>query len=192
MQQYRKAALDLHGMHADDQQWLLSQLPVAQSGRLSALLTELEELGIPHEESLLTAVADNLPRDPKPAEDGAEKVQNDVQMYQLRHVDSRLLAKVLADEPDAVVAALFDVANWPWENAVLNTFDETRRRSISSKREREANRISVKASSALHKCLLAKIEQASSVLGTELSSTATSVANPARRRRLMGILPWRK
>ncbi|RYF15900.1 MAG: hypothetical protein EOO30_13055 [Comamonadaceae bacterium] len=48
----RRAALSLHGLEAEDRDWILHALPGDQSSALRNLLRELQELGIPAQELL--------------------------------------------------------------------------------------------------------------------------------------------
>lgn len=99
----RRAALTLHALHADDRNWVLSQLGSPQRAELEALLTELTELGIPRDPELVsTALASSAPGLP------AKRVP----MVSL-HAESKALARLLSAEPDVIALhclALLDEA----------------------------------------------------------------------------------
>ena len=99
----RRAALTLHALHADDRDWVLSQLSGPQRGELEALLAELSELGIPRDPELVnTALAASK----------AERLPKQAPKVSLQ-ADSKALAKLLSAEPDAIAQhclALLDEA----------------------------------------------------------------------------------
>jgi hypothetical protein len=88
----RRAALTLHALHSEDRDWLLAQLSAPQRDELLALLAELAELGIPSDGDLVSnALATTRPMgQPQPV---AKAVLQ---------ADSKMLAKLLSPEPDAV------------------------------------------------------------------------------------------
>lgn len=88
----RRAALTLHALHADDRNWVLSQLGSTERGELETLLSELVELGIPRDSELVdTALAASRP-------DLPAKKPPKVSLQ----AESKALAKLLSAEPDAV------------------------------------------------------------------------------------------
>jgi hypothetical protein len=54
----RRAALLLHALDGDSQNWLLTRLPDQRRAELQGLLSELSQLGIPRESELVHAVLD--------------------------------------------------------------------------------------------------------------------------------------
>jgi hypothetical protein len=88
----RRAALTLHALHADDRDWVLSQLGRPQRVELEALLAELTELGIPRDPELVnTALAASQP----------ELLAKQAPKVSLQ-AESKALAKLLSAEPDAI------------------------------------------------------------------------------------------
>ena len=118
----QKAALSLHGMHANDRQWLLEQLSVEQRIPLLTLLDELEKLGVPREPMLLKDVTEpsqpELPKHPAIESLSRQPVEN--------------LWAVLQAEPDSLTISLIAGAEWSWKDELLTAIPAARRRKIVS------------------------------------------------------------
>lgn len=122
----RKTALLLHTLRAEDRAWMLKQLPSPHRDEVHALLSELAELGVPADKSLLDEVLANPHAvDTRPAvplaESSAERVAR---------APARVVAPLLQAEPDVLVARVLRLAAWPWREAVLDLAGPTRRRRL--------------------------------------------------------------
>jgi hypothetical protein len=120
----RKAALALHAMAADDQQWLLARLPAARRAEVQALLQELRDLGIPPDQELLGACLADVPR--APARTAAER------LAQLPAGQVRSLAQVLAAEPPSLVARLLRAHPWSWKQAMVHEWSTAFRGQVDA------------------------------------------------------------
>jgi hypothetical protein len=116
MDGHRRAALALHGLPPADRAWMLEQLAPAQRQPLARLLDELRELGIPAEPIEIALPLDAASR--------------------LRRAPARAVRRLLAGEPDGVVAAVLAIEPWPWSGAVLARLPRVRRRAIAARLQR--------------------------------------------------------
>lgn len=101
MSRHRNAALALHGLHPDDQHWVLGQLDAGDRDTLQTYLGELKDLGIPAGAGLAP------PAPPRPAAPS------------LRTAAPAQIAALLADEPAWLAGHLLELADWPWKNDYL-------------------------------------------------------------------------
>lgn len=115
---YKKAALYLHGLHQTDRAWLLERLSATQRNKVSPLLQELTDLGIP-EHSLLVNDINTVGSEFEQGETssiaeahGEQKVQ--VLKRQLAAVAEPSVLNVLSQQENYVVAAITQMAPWPW------------------------------------------------------------------------------
>jgi hypothetical protein len=120
----RKAALALHAMGTDDQQWLLSRLPPPRRAEVQALLQELRDLGIPPDQELLAACLADAPRSvPRSATE---------RLAQLPDGQMRALAQALEAEPPLLVARLLRAHPWSWKQAMAHEFSLSFRNSVEA------------------------------------------------------------
>lgn len=106
----RRAALELHALPEADSRWILASLPAAERKRLEALLSDLRELGIPPEASVLAVQPD--------ADPGLGRIDA---------ANFAALARVLAAEPAGVTRALLALHGPAWRDALLREVNPHRR-----------------------------------------------------------------
>ena len=126
-----KAALLLHALPADDRAWLLEKLPASERQALQSLLTELTELGIPADRSLLDEVMSDMP-DSRAASGKITAAPGDLSMQELTDIAPAMIAKILQDEPAMLIAHLLMINDWPWTAAALEQMGVLKRRQIES------------------------------------------------------------
>lgn len=117
----RRAALTLHGLLPADREWVLSELDTSDRAALTQLLAELAELGIPADRELVQeALAGRQPpaRGPRPT------------LVRLRGATGDQIHTLMVHEPDALVAQLLLVEDWPWKSELLAMFGEARQGSV--------------------------------------------------------------
>ncbi|MFL9673852.1 hypothetical protein ACXUPC_23660 [Pseudomonas marginalis] len=61
----RKAAIRLACLHADDRQWILANLAVDERRKIDALLSEINELGLASEPSVMAGLMNELAAQPQ-------------------------------------------------------------------------------------------------------------------------------
>lgn len=116
--QAKHAALLLHAMAPADRSWLLSQLATDERNALEQLLSELAELSIPADASLVEKL---IPRDQSSAV-SVSKPDSDSDadfLAGLAATDIAALAKAWAAEPPYLVAQALSIQPWPWKSALL-------------------------------------------------------------------------
>lgn len=119
----RRCALLLHGLPPDDRQWLLSQLDAGERELVSALLSELQALGLPsdpawRQEALeASSVAPSQPS-PAPAPPASPASADGALVDAVARLPADQVARVLYAEPEGLVLALLGCRPWPWRSAV--------------------------------------------------------------------------
>ena len=188
MQNYKKVALKLHGLSQSDQQWLLAKLPLQHRKGLRGLLNELEELGIPRENTL---VEDWEPSNEKNAVSVSDQEDNKA-IDELSNANAQQLSSLCKEEPDELVAALLGMRDWSWKEDVLASLHETRRHSIRTIMNKSQLKISELTANSLCESVL---------LHLHLTPPRVESANQIeqlvpdfnkRGRRKFGWLPWRR
>ena len=154
--EYKKAALCLHGLHEADRSWLLAQLPDAHRSELSTMLEELETLGIPKEPALLPGI-DGGQTSPSLARSETQVTASYI--GELEGADPALIRRALQDESDAVVAALMGMRDWPWRRALLEGWKRSRRDSLSNEAARKQGLLTERASSAMLQILARRLKE---------------------------------
>ena len=122
MSGHRRTAVALHGLHEQDRQWMLAELAPQDQATVRAHLKELDELGFSYGPDMIGEVN-------KPPLDAASPLPP-LQRLQLATVQ-QLLA-LLQEEPAALIARLFSLHAWPWQEALLNQLPAARRQRIRS------------------------------------------------------------
>ncbi|HWH82086.1 MAG TPA: hypothetical protein VNU71_07595 [Burkholderiaceae bacterium] len=121
MSELRRAALVLHGLAANDRDWLLTQLPDASADDLRALLAELEALGMPADPALIRAA---VKREDAPAEPAKPA------FGEIAAASAGQMLELLRDEPDRLIAIVISSSNWPWREALLSQLQAERARDV--------------------------------------------------------------
>lgn len=123
----RQAALVLHGLADADRAWMLGQLPPEQAAPVRELLTELRELGIPHDPGLATQA---LASDPVHAiRTRAPQAANDpFALMRTASVDQ--VQRALEGESQGFVAVLLVASDWPWYRDFLAAQEPARMRAL--------------------------------------------------------------
>jgi hypothetical protein len=125
----RKAALLLHAMASETRLWLLEQLPAAQADALRALLAELNELGIPADQTLLREVL----ADPDLSEPRAEAAPDaEAQLAAIEKAGPGSLWLALREEPAGLIARLLALFDLQWERAFLDQLGPAKRHQVQS------------------------------------------------------------
>lgn len=125
--QQRQAALLLHGMSPQDRDWTLRALPAAQRQVLQDLLTDLRQMGIPADPSLLRQALAEAPQ-AAPAMNGSTDWQHSLQQWPLTRV--AVIKAQLDYAPARLVAAILGQSDWPWRAALLAILSDTQRREV--------------------------------------------------------------
>ncbi|MEN9864922.1 MAG: hypothetical protein RL748_512 [Pseudomonadota bacterium] len=125
MSGHRRTAVVLHGLQAQDRQWMLAELPGADQAIVRSHLAELEALGFQPGPDVLAAVQD-LAASVAMTADAA--VVSDVSG--LQHATLQQMQTLLQDEPAALVARLLALQNWPWQEALLAALPAPQRQRI--------------------------------------------------------------
>lgn len=179
----RRAALTLHGLLPADREWVLSQLDAADQERLSGLLAELTELGIPADRDLVRdSLADRL----------TPGVGQPSAISRLRQASAGQLYPVLADEPDGLIAQILAIDDWPWFADLMAMLGDDRRNSVAAL----LSWIDVKP--AMRRVL---VEQVAERIAVEMAATESHAVTPgtvARKARPFpswfsaSLRPWRR
>jgi hypothetical protein len=122
MSGYRRAAVALHGVAAEDQSWVLDALAPAEKATLMQLLDELKELGFSEDASNVADIFD-LSRDARHAVPASLTDR-------VRHASAEQLFAILENEPSSLIAHFLSIAQWPWSEAFLNLFPAIRKERI--------------------------------------------------------------
>ena len=125
---YKKASLVLYGLGASDRQWVLDNLPKAQSERLGALIAELTDIGVsPYDNALKDILQTSDLSDASRHDDSLEYAE---MVKRIDHFSVESIEDILSDEPAEMVAMVLSVKNWPWSAKYLATLSAETRDSI--------------------------------------------------------------
>jgi hypothetical protein len=163
MSGHRRAALTLHGLQAQDKQWLLTQLPAQDQTILREHLQELDALGFRYEPELI----DQLPQQveqhaalaPNPATLTKTPLQSNgapdpasAAMSTIASADAGQIWLLVQDEPLAWLARLLACQHWPWQADLLAQLPPPTRQRLRA--------LSVPAAPKLDQSLLLVLQQA--------------------------------
>jgi hypothetical protein len=172
----RQAALLLHTVSAPDRAWLLAQLSAVERESLEPLLSELAELGIPADRTLLQELAlssgaAQLPASP-PTSHG------------LAAADARVVAQVLAGEPIDLVVRVLACKAWSWREAVLAAQTPNRRDQLRLRLAQAGRPDATAAVSLLDLRLIELVESRVAAARREAAeiASASSLTGPSRPR----------
>ena len=122
----RQAALLLHTLVEADRRWLLDRLSAFARTEAERLLAELATLGVQTDARLRDQLLADNAEAPLPTAASSRQ--------RLVAASAVEVADLLQGEPDALVARLLRVADWPWRDDVLERLGPTRRRRIEELR----------------------------------------------------------
>ena len=129
----RKSALLLHALPHSDRAWLLERLPEPERAALSALLAELESLGIPADRALVDrALASARGPEAGPSA-GTASSPGAVAMVALAAADPERLAAVLSGEPVTLLVRFLEMSDWPWREELLEHLGSAKRLQLHAK-----------------------------------------------------------
>jgi hypothetical protein len=127
---YRRAAMRLSSLGAADRDWLLGQLAPGERTRIAALLEEVDALHPEVEpEALQDLVQEDLPDSAANAPESSP-LHGPTAVVARAHPD--MIARVLADEPDWLVARVCAIEHWPWLSGYLGAIDRVRAARIGA------------------------------------------------------------
>lgn len=113
----RRAALVIHGLPLPDQRAVLGRLDEAARTRITPLLRELDELGLPPQPALAKAALASL--EPMPGRKPS-----------LATASAAQVTRVLSGEPEGLIARVVAADDWPWEQAFLKLQPRSRQRQL--------------------------------------------------------------
>ncbi|MCU7922534.1 MAG: hypothetical protein KZQ88_07525 [Candidatus Thiodiazotropha sp. (ex Dulcina madagascariensis)] len=123
---FRRAALRLYSLAEADKNWLLSKLSKENREKIVYLLHELEEMGIPKNQSWLSSLekADRVDFIDTKSEKNTEMLST------LDRLDPRFVYEYLEYENDSIVTAILTYKNWAWKEDLLAIMDKQRRKRL--------------------------------------------------------------
>ncbi|MDM5179191.1 hypothetical protein F2P44_15985 [Massilia sp. CCM 8695] len=122
MSGYRRAAVALHGLGAQDRGYILDALPGSDRTELLACLAELDELGFSSDPSSLEDALGSAP----PAPGGAGLNPSE----RMARATSAQMFALLEDEPNALIAQVLGMQRWVWGEPCLALFAPARQDKI--------------------------------------------------------------
>jgi hypothetical protein len=140
---YRQSALLLHSIGEVDRQWILTQLAQEQRVQLSDHLTELSQMGMPVDRSLVEGLLSSSGRR------STEQIKNHGHALRIAHAD--VVLHLLHQEPTWLVATLLSIEAWPWRETICMGLD-------ASKRERVKHALRDAVPTKLGHALIAQLE----------------------------------
>jgi hypothetical protein len=117
----RQAALTLHALPDEDQQWVFERLEPRLRQVLQPLLDELLELDIPRDRDLVQLALTAL--SPKAADSSAR--------HKLATAPAEAVGALLKGEPAGLVARLLAAQPWPWADALRQGWDGALRQHVA-------------------------------------------------------------
>ena len=119
---YRRAAMTLHGVAAEDRSWVLNALPANDRDTLVQLLDELKELGFADDAGMAMELASE-------ASNAASYVPVTV-LQRIRQAKAGHLFSILEHEPSSLIAQFLSIERWSWSRDFLNLFPAARKERI--------------------------------------------------------------
>ena len=120
MSGHRRTAVVLRGLHEQDRQWMLAELPPSDQTIVRAHLQELDALGFSYGPDMMEEVN-------KPLPDVAAPLSP---RQSLQLAGAQQMLALLQDEPVGLIARLFSLHDWPWQEALLSQLPATKRQRI--------------------------------------------------------------
>jgi hypothetical protein len=117
---WRSAALVLHGMGAQDRQWVLSRLTPDQREAMQTMVDELRGLAFPGDPLLVREAMERSAQSPPAAVEGMDEGEDDDAslIRSIAQANADRIAPLLVDEPDRIVRRLLRLHAWPWADDV--------------------------------------------------------------------------
>jgi hypothetical protein len=195
----RHAALLLHAMAPADRTWALERLPPVQREQLTALVEELQQIGIPRNRGLVDqAVASMQSPSPTQQVSTSEPPPTDLPLpvrqllTQLDADGRRELGVLLRNEPPMLVARLLALGPWPWENELLAHLGSVKRRQLETLRitpgpDHGANAMSNAILGMVGTHLCDALQQAPQRQAAAMASLVSAGKKPRWSRSLMSV-----
>ena len=186
MVEYKKAALSLHELNRRDRQWLLKRLSSAHRRELRKALLELDKLGIPQQQGWLSALesakAGMADADPGSPAWAAATLDNS-----LARANADRVKRILAQEPDIVVATVLAGGDWPWSREILSVYKGAQRKRLEKLQIQRRKDVPEKVTRSLLRALARRLD---------LEAVATPIGlNGERHGSLIGFarrFPWQR
>ena len=140
---YRQSALLLHGISEGDREWILAQLAEDQRSQLGNHLTELSQMGMPADRTLVEGL---LSRSAKKSTTSSEQPG-----HALRNARADVVLHLLNHEPTWLIASVLSIEAWNWREAIYTGLD-------ASKRDRVKNAMRSELPRKLGHALIAQLE----------------------------------
>ncbi|MCU7934018.1 MAG: hypothetical protein KZQ99_03950 [Candidatus Thiodiazotropha sp. (ex Dulcina madagascariensis)] len=136
---FRRAALRLYSLTEADKNWLLSKLSKENREKVVYLLHELEEMGIPKNQSWLSSLekADSVDFTDVKSEKNKKMIST------LDKLDPRFVFECLEYENDSIVVAILTYKNWVWKDDLLAIIDKQRRKRLRKIIEQASDKIPI-------------------------------------------------
>lgn len=129
MSGHRRAAVALHGLKAEDRQWMLAELPAADQQILQQYIDELDALGFSYGPELAVDLAAKPITKPVKA-DEPENIAPPGALQQLQKASAEQMLACLQDEPASLIARLIALHDWPWREALLTQMSALARQRV--------------------------------------------------------------
>ncbi|MFZ6876353.1 hypothetical protein ACO0LF_30215 [Undibacterium sp. Di27W] len=128
----RRSALMLHSMHTLDRQWILSKLDDKEASILNTLLEELQRLGLPVDQNLLSSIDSTEGQISAKVAPQIRPLDLDWsgQIAYINAADYRDLFAILSEESPGLLAFLLSIHPWTWQKELLACFDVSMIRRI--------------------------------------------------------------
>lgn len=164
----RQAALALHSMQPADRSWMLERLPAAGRKQLQGLLDELNALGVPAQpqwmlERCLGGPAGEVRGNavPEPTDE----------RQRLRSLSAQQAHRLLAGEPDRLIADVLQLGPFPWQASLLDLLP-ARRAGIEAMLDRLPAAAGSRRKQVLLRGLTARAAQLSAEPGPQVAPAA--------------------
>lgn len=116
----RQAAVLVHALSTKDRRWALQQLAPARRDRVTALVEELDALGVPRQQALIEAATADVPALELPVEASREDGSPESTLNAWINANgAAALAAILAGEPPALIARVLGLRDWAWRAEAL-------------------------------------------------------------------------
>lgn len=147
----KRTALYLHGLERQDREWILQQLPLAQSRLLQRFLDELSDLGLPKESFSFSDVK----KDVKTSNPLHQHVPTSIRRFEnvdqqdmlalTKYIDETplsVLHEVFSEESLELISMVLRIRTWSWHVEFVEQFDTSRRFQLREVLQRDRSRSS--------------------------------------------------